>query len=159
MGRRKKSDAAANVAIPTDRMQLIGSWYAAKNAADQADANEFALRNSVIAVAFDPNKLSGSETIDIGNGYKLQAVKIQGITATNQNGETVALLQLVAQHLGNDTAAALISWQPIVSVSTYKSMLAKAQLVPELNEALSKAITLKPGSPQLKLIEPETQSQ
>ena len=58
-----------------ERDRLLLSWEESKKALEIAKEKEMEQRKAVVAFAFDPNKESGTERIELGSGYQAKAVK------------------------------------------------------------------------------------
>ena len=58
-----------------ERDRLLLAWEESKKALEIAKEKEMEQRKAVVAFAFDPNKESGTERIELGNGYQAKAVK------------------------------------------------------------------------------------
>lgn len=152
---------AKEVELTAEASQLIYQWSQIDAQLEKVKAEEFALRQSVVMKAgFDPSKLEGSQTISIGNGWKLKVQKTQNYTLTNDEHQTEKLLAQIAtgvpekQNGRPDIAVGLVRWEPKMSTKTYKDEL--LPLVDELgiSALLAAALTVKPGAPQLELIPP-----
>lgn len=152
---------AKEVELTPEVSLLLQQWSQANQQLDKVKAEEFALRQQVVMKAgFDPAKLEGSQTIAIGNGWKLKVNKVQNYSLTNNQHETETLLNQIAigapeKNNGRpDIALGLVKWNPDMSIRTYKELL---PLVEELGcgSLLAAALTIKPGAPQLELIPPE----
>jgi hypothetical protein len=150
---------AKEVELNAQQLNTLKEWYEQKAALDSAKEKEFALRQTIVnTCGFDPTKFEGSETVNIGNGWKLKALKVQSYKVCNDNGEAMKVLNLIGSATGAnrpDLAQRLVKWNPDLSVTTYKEIQPIIDSVEGLKEALAAAITIKPGSPQLELIAPE----
>lgn len=172
MGRPKKKVAEAApaeqpAAVPTyvleshepidiaKRDQLIKEWMDASKALQTAKDDEHTLRQMLVLMCFDPNKLEGTETVDIGWGYSLRAKKDLNITADKDNDKVSALLQAVAAHDAG-LAQGLVRWQAEVAKKAYRTVVELSKIAPEVATALHEAITAKPGMPQLEMVPPKT---
>lgn len=146
------------VRLPADvRDKLIQDWQNAKDSLDHYKNLEMELRQQLNTDSgmFDPAKEKGTMNFDLGNGYKLQCVRSLNITVENKEGEAFGVMaQLdnhenqIVRHLAKD----VFKWSPELRVSKLDELTkvdpAAAKLVRDL-------LTEKPGSPQLKLIEPK----
>jgi hypothetical protein len=124
---------------------LLAQWTEAEQNCAMWKAKELRLRTEVIAQFFDTSKDQGTEHFELGNGYKLTAVKKLNYTLTNKNGETVAALQA----LRPDTAQRLVSWSPTLSKTEYDRLSSNEKML------LTNALTIKPATPSLELVEPK----
>lgn len=141
-------------------------WLNLRQQKASLDAKEFELRQRIVREAgFDVKKLEGSESVEIGKGYKLKVVKVQNYTLTNEHGETSALLDAIGIDMERaDLAVGLVKWKPDMSTKTYKELLdaikdSEAKGVEKTRSALAKALTVKPGAPQLELVAPEVKDE
>lgn len=122
----------------------------------EVKAKEFDLRQQIVREAgFDPTKLEGSQTLSIGNGWRLNALKDQNYSAKLDH------IMPVLNYLGNslqrgDLAQNLIEWKPVIKETVYKKeVLPLTKDDKQLAALLATAIEIKPGAPQLKLIPPD----
>lgn len=155
MGRKKKETPSVVPAAvqPADINQAIAEWKQAKETLETAKATERALRNRLVLHFFDSSKLEGTDTVDIGWGYRLRVERELAYNATNKEHETEQLLAAVAT-VDPGIAASLVRWQPEIAKKAYRDLIPIAEQHPAIKEAMVKAITLKPGMPQLELIPP-----
>jgi hypothetical protein len=136
----------------------IGKWIAAATSLRSVKELEFALRQELVMQAgFDLKKVEGTQTIEIGNGWRLKAGKEQNYSLTNKGGETERLLAAIATDLQRpDIATGLVEWKPDLKKKMYKDeLLPLAETNPKVKELLAIALTVKPGAPTLELIPPE----
>jgi hypothetical protein len=163
MGRKKKPQPAASqpapsaVTVPQDRTQLITEWKAASEQLTELKAKEHALRQALVSSMFDSTKLEGTESVDVGWGYQLRVTKDMAYNGTDENGEITALLDLL-QARDATLADTLVRWKPDIAKKTYREVFSLATQHNDafVLEALHKAITLKPGMPQLEMVPPKT---
>jgi hypothetical protein len=148
-----------HVTLTPQQSQRLMEWDEASKSLAELQELEMKLRKSLVedGLLFDASKLEGTETIEIGNGYQVKATKTQYYNAENKEGQTTNLVALLPAEL----AQSLVKWQPKISTSVYKNTLAhylhslsvEAKL--RIISALTAAITIKPGAPQLELIPPK----
>lgn len=138
---------------------LLNQWFAAQQQLEQVKANENALRMRVTAKLGDPNKLSGTENIDInGSGYILKIEKTINYTMTNEDNATSLFLDGLAA-INPALCIGWGKWTPELSVSHYKEVI-----LPIINDErhvnvkalAAAAIKMKPGMAQVSLIPPKT---
>ena len=151
---------AKTVELTAEISAKLQQWQAKSAELARIKEEEFALRQWLVfnSDLFDKDKVEGSQTLNIGNGWKLSADKVQNYSMTNENGEALDALNLLGSATaGNrpDLAQSLVRWKPDLSISTYRQVVGIAEQVPGLKEALAKAITIKQGAPQLELIPPK----
>lgn len=153
MGRR----AIVKIELPADRETLLKEWKEISEWIKTAQNKENQLRLKLVSDLFTAEKLEGSETVDIGWGYRLKATKNLNYNATNKEGQTEKLLAAV-HAIDPGTAQALVRWQPELSVTAYRALLTLLEKHPELKEVAALAITVKPGMPELEMIAPKTEA-
>lgn len=150
---------AKNVELTQEQSDKLLEWKSKKDQLDILDTEEFALRQWIVKnLGFDPDKLEGSQTLSIGSGWKISADKVQNYTVSNDNGQAMIMLNMIGSATGldrADIAQSLVKWKPELSVSSYRDFLPLVDKLPGLKEAMSAAITIKAGAPQLKLIPPK----
>lgn len=151
---------AKAVVIPNDIGQRIKQWRELDEWLKEAKGNEHALRQALVNDAgFNATKLEGSESLDIGYGWKLKAIKVQNYTATNENSAMEQLLTALAA-IDPSLSIGFVKWVPEISTKHYKDVILPiAEKHPELAALLSAAITVKPGMPQLELIPPKDEKE
>lgn len=124
---------------------LIERWDRARRDLELFKKTELDLRNEIVARLFDASKDQGTEHFDLGNGYRLTAVKKMNYSLTNKNGETVTALQA----LRPEVAQRLVSWSPTLSKTEYDRLTSNEKIL------LTNALTIKPATPSLELVEPK----
>lgn len=152
---KKNKDAAAAVpvTIPSDLTDLVTQWSKALKRLVAAKDEEHQLRQAIVASSFDATKLEGTDSIEIGWGYKLKLTRALAYNATNDNKETETMLYILGA-INPEIATQLVRWTPDIAKKPYREAAALAEQYPQLKEAMSKAITLKPGMPQLEMVPP-----
>lgn len=137
----------------------LSYWYQIQTQLSEIKAKELELRQWCVKnLGFDPKKLEGSETLEFANGWRIEAEKVQNYSATNDNGEMLQVCHLLGSATGAnrpDLAQNICKWPPVLSVKVYKEIIPIIEQTPGLKEALSKAVTVKLGTPQLKLEPPK----
>lgn len=139
------------------RDQLLVSWQEAKEALEKAKEAEMFLRKKVVDFAFDPNKQSGTENVDLGNGYKLKAVKKlnYGFIKNAENKLDKAAIDKALAKIEKDGAVGeliaerLVKWTPDLSLSEYKLLSEKHKTI------IDSVIVTSEGSPTLEIVEPK----
>jgi hypothetical protein len=164
MGRPKKvtpvveSGFAVPAPLPTltneEKDALILAWTTAKKEFDEAKAAEHACRQALVIAFFDTTKLEGSDTVDIGYGYGLKIKRELAYNATNEERETESLLNAIGP-IDYTLATELIRWKPDVAVKVYRKVAILAEAHPTIKAAMTRAITIKPGMPQLEMVPPK----
>lgn len=149
---------ATVVVLTPEQNAMLQHWMNVEAESKAKSEEEFALRAQIVkGFGFDPSKLEGTQSLEIGNGWKLQATKTQSYSATNAHGETEKLLNVIGA-VDPGVACALVKWSPDLSKKQYKALV-ESDLIKneEIKTALAAAITIKTGAPSLALIEPKTE--
>ena len=130
----------------------ILQWTEAAKKLAEANEIELALRNEVIAINFAEHKESGTENVELGNGYKLKAVfKLNYRLNNTDDAVDKALSKLEkAGTEGAFIAERLVKWKPELSVTEY------GKLDPKFKKIIDEVITTSPGTPSLELVEPKS---
>ena len=150
----------AKVDLNQDQNQLIAEWKQKSDQLAQLKADEAALRTKLVEKLFTATKLEGTESIDIGWGYRLKASKSLNISATNASKQTENLLNAIWP-IDQTLATNLVSWKPDVSSKNFRELMDTIDKMPEgeqknaVRTALAAAITVKPGMPELEMIAPK----
>lgn len=136
----------------TTRDAKILQWTESAKKLAEAKEIELALRNEVIALNFEGHKESGTENVELGNGYKLKAVfKLNYRLNNTDDAVDKALSKLEkAGTEGAFIAERLVKWKPELSVTEY------GKLDPKFKKIIDEVITTSPGTPSLELVEPKS---
>lgn len=142
----------------TWRDHLLALWEQSKAALEAAKAAEMEQRKAVVAFAFDPEKKSGTERVELANGYELKAVKKinYGFVKTpdgkgvDKNKIDEALAKIEAEGpVGELIAQRLIKWDPSLSLTEYK------QLSEAHKAVIDTVIVTTDGAPSLEIVPPK----
>lgn len=140
------------------RDHLLANWEESKKRLEVAKDDEMNWRKKAVAFAFDPNKTSGTERIELGNGYEAKAVKKMnyGFVKTSDGAKVDKdkiedALEKIEETgpVGELIASRLIKWTPDLSLTEYK------QLTPEFKAIIDPVLVLTPGAPTLEIIAPK----
>lgn len=142
------------VVMSEDRNVRLLRWNELSKQIAEMKNEENQLRQAIVLELFDATKLEGTQTVDLGNGWRLKSTKNQNYSATNESGQTETLLNTVGA-IDQGLAAGLVKWKPEISTKVYRDVLALVGAHPELAVPLAAAITVKPGMPELELISPD----
>jgi len=142
-----------------ERDRLLLSWEESKKALEVAKEKEMEQRKAVVAFAFDPNKESGTERIELGNGYQAKAVKKvnYGFVKTEDGKLNKAAIDKALSKIektgpaGELIAERLVKWTPDLSLTEYK------QLPEKLKSIIDEVIVTSEGAPTLEIIAPKSQ--
>lgn len=137
-----------------ERSAKLQQWMAAKKALDLAKENEKQLREEIVEKSglFSDRKVTGTETVHLGNGWKVKAVKKQNYNLESYDDCEYALNEL--RELGEGSARIaedLIKYTPRLSVSTYNK-LTEAELA-----IIQPIVTITKGMPTLEIVPPKGQ--
>lgn len=151
---KREGLSESNFVIVRDR--LLVEWNVTKEELEKAKEREMELRKAFVDFAFDQNKTSGTENLDLGNGYKAKSVKKENYGfVKNADGKIdekaidEAVSKLAKTPNGGLIAERLVKWSPTLSVSEYK-LLSAEQL-----KIVNKVIVVSQGAPTLEIIEPK----
>ena len=142
-----------------ERDRLLLAWEESKKALEVAKEKEMEQRKAVVAFAFDPNKESGTERIELGNGYQAKAVKKvnYGFVKTEDGklnkaaiDKALAKIEKVGGTVGELIAERLVKWTPDLSLTEYK------QLDEKFKKIIDEVIVTSEGAPTLEIIAPKT---
>jgi len=140
-----------------ERDAMLLQWDNAKKALEQAKELEMQLRKAVVDFAFDPNKQSGTERVELGNGYEAKAVKKlnYGFVKTEEgkldkNAIEKALAKIEKDGVvGELIAERLVKWTPDLSMTEYKLLSDKHKAI------IDSVIVTTEGAPTLEIIAPK----
>lgn len=141
-----------------ERDQLLLDWQTAKSTLDTAKAKELELRNRIVNETnmFDPAKEEGTETVGLGNGWSVKAVKKINYTVANKEGEAFGVLQAISNFGEVEThiARELFGFDANLRITKYRELLT---VNPEAYKLVQKIVTSKPATPTLELVAPKAQ--
>lgn len=144
-----------------ERDRILGAWEASKVALEKAKADEMNLRKEFVKFAFDNEKLSGTERIDLANGYQAKAVKKLNYKFVAPEGVKVAdavdkaLTEIEA--IGGEApfiADRLVKWTADLSLTEYKA-LDDSEIGRKIKAKIDTVIETTEGAPTLEIIEPK----
>lgn len=139
------------------RDALLLQWQDAQKRLEVAKAEEMVLRKQCVDFAFDQDKISGTERVELGGGWEAKAVKkltygfIQDKEGKlDRKAINAALDKIEARSdAGAYIAENLVKWTPALSVTEYN------KLNPEDKAAIDAVIVTKEGAPTLEIIAPK----
>lgn len=141
-----------------ERTRLLLDWEAQKTALEVAKEREMIARKAVVNFAFDPNKTSGTERVELGNGYELKAVKkINYGWIKDEAGKlnkklidrALEKIEKIGGAVGELVAERLVKWEPSLSLTEYK------QLDDKFKKVIDEVIVTSEGAPTLEIIAPK----
>lgn len=142
--------------IPSERDRLILDWQEAEKALALAKAKEIELRNKVMATCF-PAAEVGTNTLDLGKGYKLKGVRKLNYSLANGEGQTDAALDAIAA-IGNEgvfIAEDLVGWTPKLSLTRYNKLEASNPTHMKIKAVIDSVLTVNDGTPTLEVVVPK----
>lgn len=132
--------------LTPEQNTLLTQWNNSKTQLDAWKEAESADRKAVIAAfSLTAEDASGTETVEIGNGYRLKISKSLDYKLDNTDGK----LDKALEGYTDGVAALLVKWEPKLSVSAYKTLPEDEQL------KIYDCLTIKPSSPQVKVEPPK----
>lgn len=140
----------------TYRDNLIVQWQEAEKARAKAIETEMELRKAVMALCFNDAKV-GTNTLELGKGYKLKGVKSLNYRLANSQGETDKMLDEIAK-LGNEgqfIAERLVGWSPKLSLTEYKKLEADNPTHAKIKSMIDSVLTVTDAAPALEIVEPK----
>jgi hypothetical protein len=141
-----------------ERDRLLLAWEESKKALDVAKEKEMEQRKAVVAFAFDPNKTSGTERIELANGYQAKAVKkinygfvkdAEGKLNKRAIDKALERIEKIGGPVGELIAERLVKWTPDLSLTEYK------QLDEKYKKVIDEVIVTTEGAPTLEIIAPK----
>lgn len=137
------------VDLTSEQAATLQAWHDVKQRLNSVKTDEMTKRLDAIAQLPFAGKEEGSQTLKLAGGWSLKLTRTMdyAIERKNNNAVMAALNALYA--VEPDKANLLIErWEPVMSVKVYKS------LSEEGKKAIAEIVTIKPGAPQLELVEP-----
>lgn len=132
---------------------LLLDWKEAKEILDAAKEKEMSLRKVIVDESglFDPSKESGTQNYDLGNGWKIKAVKKVNYAVNNQDGICFSVLAQIAalDEVSAFLARDLFGFTPSLRKSKYD------ELNPAARRLADTIIVSSSGAPSLELIGPK----
>jgi len=142
-----------------DQDALLMRWDALKKAVEAAKEQEMELRKYIVTRAF-PNADEGTNTIELGEGYKLKAVVKYNYTLSD-NDTVEAGLDAISK-IGNDgkfIADRLVSWTPNFLKREYTQLLDDkskgSKIASDILDVVTTFLTIKDAAPTLDIVEPK----
>lgn len=134
------------MALSDIQNETLTNWNAAQTKLQAAKLEESQLRLLVIEqFSATEADASGTETVEVGNGWKLKISKSLDYKLDNKDGK----LDKALEGFTDGVAALLVSWEPKLSVKAYRSLPEDEQI------KIYDCLTIKPSSVQVKLEPPK----
>lgn len=135
-----------------DPLTILTEWEQAETQLQHFKALELKLRNEYVAVATDPNKLTGTQNIDLPNGYKATVVKKQNYNVNQQMvNDALDKMENISEE-GKLLAERLIKWKAELSKTEYDKLPNQYKVI------IDTCITVTPGTPSLEIKAPKTEA-
>jgi hypothetical protein len=130
---------------------LLLKWEEAGKALAQAKETEMNLRASVIEAFYPTHKASGTENVELGNGFKLKAVFKQNyrLAAIEQVNEVLEKIEKINSE-GKFVAERIVRWKPELDKKEYDN------LGPTFKTIIDTVLIVSPATPALEIVEPKT---
>lgn len=143
------------------RDSLLLKWRAERDELERAKANELETRNKLVAMLFDPEKEEGTETLELGGGWKVKAQKKLNYTLGDSRadpqfksvGAALDTIEGLPLEEAKFLADRLVRWKPELAISEYRLLETDERFTP-VKEIIDRVLTVKPGTPSFELIEP-----
>lgn len=139
-----------------ERDRLLHAWEASKLVLEKAKEDEMKLRVESVRFAFDPNKKSGTERIELGGGWQAKAVKkinfgwIKKDDKVDKHAIDDALDAIAKlSPAGEYIAEHLVKWTPDLSKTEYDKLGEAEKTI------IDKVIVTTEGAPTLEIIPPK----
>jgi len=126
-----------------EQNELLTQWNQLESFYKQVKSWEINLRNKVIKSLFGEGKDEGSETIELGGGWKLRCKKPMTYKLGTQ-ADTEAMMDQLSPAAPDD----LIKWEPVLSVSSYRLLSESDKRV------VDQVLTIKPGQASIEIVPP-----
>lgn len=127
------------------RNELLEEWADTSEKIKELRAKEAELRTKIVENLFDPEKVEGTENLELGAGYKLKCVKKQNYKLSNKDGQ----LEKAIDKLEEIIADRLIIYKAEISVREYKQLDDKSRKI------IDKVLTVSPATPSVSIVEPK----
>jgi len=145
-----EKDAMPADAFVEKRDALLLEWEQSKVELETAKTKEMELRKKFVAFAFDSNKKSGTERVELNNGYEAKAVKKLNYNVNQEKiNESLDAIENIGGPEGELIAKRLIKWTAELSLTEYNQLDSKYKVI------IDKAITTSEGAPSLEIIAPK----
>lgn len=136
---------------------LLLAWEQSKQAIEAAKSIEMERRKAFVAFAGDPDKKSGTERVELENGYQAKIVKKLNYgfiknkeDKTDKDAIENALQKIEAEGpVGELIAERLIKWTPDLSLTEYK------QLSESHKAIIDAVIVVTDAAPTLEIVAPK----
>ena len=131
--------------LTAEQLDKLAFWYENAKALASLKELESKLRTELIIELFNKDKDSGTESVEMPNGFQLKATKKLDYKLDNKQGQVEAVTAILEPEL----AKKLVKWKPELSVSAYK------EIDPQTQKLFDGCLTIKPGMPSLEIVPPK----
>lgn len=144
-----------------EQSEKIYTWRIAQQQAKAASENEIKLRREIVREMFTADKVEGTETIELINGWGLKAEKKLNYKVAN--GEEMDAFETFIDKLkgGPELYEQLFRWKAELSVKTFKAqfeffrnLITEKQRI-AFDKLFADVLIITPGTPSLEIIEPK----
>lgn len=147
---------------PYDAMnedQLLMEWQKKKEAIETAKAEEMELRKYIVKREF-PKAEEGTNTKELGEGYKLKAVVNMNYNLADNDTVEATLEKLTSMGAaGSAIADRLVSWKPNFLKTEYRQLQEDSekgsQFAKTALNIIGEMLTIVEGAPKLDIVEPK----
>jgi hypothetical protein len=129
-------------ALPEDPNSRLLAWAEVAELQKKLKALEMTLRTE-LATHFCPNPKEGTNTVDLGQGWKVK------VKHTLNRSVDEAALDAVLAEMPEGSKEALLKYKPDLKIAAYKALALSDKKV------FDQAVTTKPGSPAMELVAPK----
>lgn len=139
--------------------EVLMEWERRKRALENAKADEMDFRKYVVSRAF-PQKHEGTNTIELGNDYKLKAVVKYNYNLDASNDKIEDALDRIAK-IGNRgivVAERLIKWTPSFLLTEYRLLEEEkneSNDAKEILKIIQEFLVITEAAPTLDIVEPK----
>lgn len=136
--------------VSKEQLDLVCQWFQSKKDLDKAKASEMELRK-VVSTFFQIGETEeGSETIDLGEGYKVK--KTQKLNYSCDPIERIEEACGLIDFCKYPQAAGIFKFKPELSITTYLG------LPDEIKAIIDSVITVKSATPTIEIIVPKVKN-
>jgi hypothetical protein len=139
--------------------QLLLLWADKKKAIETAKEEEMELRKYIVKREF-PQKVEGTNTKELGNGYQLKAaIKYNYNLADNDTVEDCLNRIAKVDNTGAFIADRLVSWKPSFLLTEYRQLVEDkekgSKSAENILNIVNQMLTISEGAPTLEIKEPK----
>lgn len=129
--------------LTQEQSDLLKAWQHSQQQVKEWQEKERECRDAIVKALFSAEKDEGTETVDVGEGWKLKATKKLNYSLNNKDGQVTAIVSTWP------AMAQLVRWSPELNVKDYK------KLDDQTKEVFNGCLTIKPGAPTLEVVAPK----